>query len=385
MIPLLYISILWLLFTGFTLIRNQFEFTKLKRIKPSLKAFPKVSICIPARNEEKVIENCVQSVLEQQYLDFELLVLDDQSEDATGEILAALSAKDSRLRVLEGETKPDDWLGKPHACQQLGKQAEGDLLFFIDADTWWEAGTLEKLVTAMQEHKLDAITVWPQQHLASFWEQTILPLVYYALNTLLAASSVHKAPVWIPPFIRKKVAHHFAAANGQCIGFSKESYSAIGGHQAVKNEVVEDVELARTLIRSGFSIRMFNGVEQVHCRMYSSLSEIWQGFRKNFLAGFGNNLLLFFFAWLMHIIVFLLPTVTLFVGLIEGNEDYIMLSLISIALIIAQRIILSFQFKWNPWYSLTHMFGVIWFQFLAFQCLADYFSGNRGSWKGRPV
>ncbi len=385
MFELIYISLIWLIITGIILIRNQFEFKKLTKLNPSSDSKLFFSICIPARNEEKVIARCINSIQKQSYENFEILVLNDESEDKTGEILDRIRLDEPKLTVLDGSPKPDDWLGKPYACYQIAQKAKGDFLIFIDADTWWSDDALAKMAKVIRNKRLDAFTVWPNQHFGSRLEQIVLPLVYYALNSLLVASHVTEAPKWIPSFIRKRVAPNFAAANGQCIGFSRESYKMINGHESVKNEVVEDVELAKNLIRSNQKLQMFNGINEVHCRMYDEPAKIWNGFRKNFLAGFGNNLILFTIAWALHIIVFILPYFILAYALYHSMLTLSILSFTALFLIFMHRVLLSRQYGWKVSYAFTHLLGVLWFQGLALQCVFDLVFGSKVKWKERSV
>lgn len=134
----------------------------------------------------------------------------------------------------------------------------------------------------------DAITIWPQQIVIGLLEKLIVPAVYFSLLTLLPAVYVERSPRWMPNALRPYFNKKFVAACGQFIAFNKQAYIAINGHEGVKTKVVEDMELARNLKNRSFSLSMANGIDSVYCRMYTNNSEIWQGFQKNFLSGFGN-------------------------------------------------------------------------------------------------
>ena len=215
-----------MLYTSFILVRNLIDFKALKRTNvPKTSDKPKVSICIPARNEADVIERCVTSALKQNYPNFEVLVLDDQSTDGTSEILSKLSGIINNLIHIEGKPKPSDWLGKPWACHQLSLEAKGEILIYIDADVWLEEDVIVKAVSELST--FDAITVWPEQHFETFWEKQVIPLIYFALFTLLPAKYVERAPKWLPASLRSKFAPLFAAACGQFIAFNKSVYDKI--------------------------------------------------------------------------------------------------------------------------------------------------------------
>lgn len=385
---LLYLASGYLAVTSIILLRNRVSFTPLFSAKGTSfsEQSPKVSICVPARNEEQTIERCLRSALAQNYPNLEVLVLDDRSGDETGNILAQLQRHHpGRLAVLQGEPKPSDWLGKPWACHQLSEAASGDILIFADADTWFEKELAARVVRTMGRHVIDFLTVWPEQKLGSFWEKMIIPLVYYALLSLLPTSYVYRAPRWMPPPLRRIFAPYFAAACGQFMAFKRNAYQAIGGHHAVKQEVVEDMELAKRIKRAGFTMRMYNGEQTVSCRMYRSLKGISQGFRKNFLAGFGYNAPLFAAGGLLHLVVYVLPLFTLAIGLYFDQTRLMVWSLIPMALMLGHRLLLAFWFGWNPLFGLLHPVSVLWFQYLGFRILRDHFSGHRANWKGRPV
>lgn len=383
MIYILYFTLLFLLATSIVLARNWYEFKGLNNIEVNINSsLPFVSICIPARNEELVIERCVTGALKQDYTNFEVLVLDDNSTDKTTDLLAELSGIIANLTHLKGASKPDEWLGKPWACHQLSKEAKGDILLFIDADVWLEPSALTKTISVLQRN--DALTVWPQQNLGSFWENMIVPLVYFALFTLLPAKYVERAPRWMPKSLVHFSKTKFVAACGQFFAFRRSSYETINGHESVKDKVVEDMELAKNLKINGLKLQMMHGVNSVYCRMYTSHAEIWSGFKKNFLAGFGN-IFEFIFMGLIHVFVFLMPLYTLFLGIVKDDIVLSTLSTLALSIITLQRIILSILFKWNIWYSFLHPISVLWFQILGLVSVFNKLFGIKSTWKGREV
>jgi len=388
MIYFLYLSVGYLLCTSLVLWMNKLDFSPLLPADDpaDFESPPLVSICIPARNEEDVIERAVQSVLRQTYPNVELLVLDDKSTDATSAILGKIKIDEQELlTIMTGKNKPDNWLGKSWACHQLSKKASGDILFFLDADAWLEPEAISRAVKTMDRDDVDFITVWPMQKLGTFWEKLVIPIVYYGLLSLLPARYVHRTPNWIPPSHRKRFAPRFAAACGQCMIFKKEAYYGIGGHQSVKNEIVEDVALAKQIKKHGYSMRMYHGEGAVHCRMYTSGTEMWQGFRKNFLALYNNSVLAFSVMALLNFIVYVVPFLYLPFALAGGNTTHTLLCFISIFLIYAHRVVLAYWYQWSRALSLTHPLGVLWFHTLGVQVLTDYFKGNAPEWKNRPT
>ncbi|WP_249066876.1 glycosyltransferase [Halalkalibaculum roseum] len=388
MIYLLYIAVIYLAITSMIFFLNRRDFGPLlpAQSKSFDKESPKVSILIPARNEENVIQKCLESALIQSYPNFEVIVLDDESTDNTPLILKELvDSKPHTLKVIKGRPKPKNWLGKPWACQQLSEEAEGNILIFIDADTWLEEDMVSKIVRSMGRDVVDFLTVWPKQKLGTFWEKTVIPLVYYALLSLLPARYVHKVPAWVPDILKPNVRPLFAAACGQCMAFKRSAYKSIGGHAAVKDEVVEDVALAKRIKEKGLKMKMYHGEASISCRMYTSGKELESGFSKNFLAGFDYNIALFLFMALLHIVVFVLPFVALPIGIITNNIILVLLSGICIAVILLHRFLLARWFDWKPIYAFLHPLAVLWFQRLGIKLVINHFSGKKSSWKGRTI
>lgn len=383
MIYFLYFAILFLIVTSVVLVRNYYEFEGLTNVGYEERSnSPFVSICIPARNEEAVIDRCVKSALKQDYENFEVLVLDDNSTDGTTEILEQFSGIIANLKHLKGAPKPDNWLGKPWACHQLSQQAKGEILVFIDADVWLEPNAIPSTVQSLEA--FDAITVWPQQKLVSFWEQMILPLIYFALLTLLPTKYVERTPRWLPGFLKSTLDPKFVAGCGQFFAFNRKTYDSIQGHEGVKMKVVEDMELARSIKNNGLSLKMYHGLDSVNCRMYTNHSDIWSGFQKNFLAGFGN-LFEFIFMGFVHLVVFLLPVYTLIIGLITGQTFLTGLSVVTLSLIVLQRLLLNIIFRWSIWSAFLHPFSVLWYQALGLSCIVKKAFGVKTNWKGRQV
>lgn len=388
MIYLLYIAAGYLAITSVILFLNRRDFGPLLPARDNVfdEQAPLVSICIPARNEESVIQKCLESALTQRYPNYEVLVLDDESTDKTPYILKELQqSRPHTLRVLQGKPKPENWLGKPWACRQLADEAKGSILIFIDADTWLDKNMVPKIVRTMGHDVIDFLTIWPKQQLGTFWEKTVIPLVYYALLSLLPARYVYKVPSWVPSMLKPLVRPLFAAACGQCMAFKRSAYDIIGGHASVKNEVVEDVALAKNIKEHGLKMKMYHGEASISCRMYTSGRELKEGFSKNFLAGFNYNIPGFVLMGLLHLIVFVVPFLTLPAGILSRNLPLALISGFCIAVIFLHRVILAKWFDWKPTYALLHPLGVLWFQKLGLELVSNYLTGKKSSWKGRSV
>ena len=215
-----------------TAVSNFIFFLHLKARQPAQE--PKLSILIPARNEAAVIGETVRDLLAQTCLNFELILLDDQSDDGTGRIAAQAAGDDVRFRLVTGAPLPPGWLGKNWACHQLSQAAGGQWLLFADADVRWAPNALLALLSLAQTEQAELLTVWPTQQTESWAERLVVPLMSFAILCYLPILPVHFTH-WPA----------FAAANGQCLLFRREAYDKVGGHTAVRNHVIEDVALAR--------------------------------------------------------------------------------------------------------------------------------------------
>ncbi len=258
---------------------------------------PLVSICIPARNEARVIGETVRALLAQTYPNLEVLILDDGSTDGTADI--ARAAGDARLTVLTGQSLPDDWMGKSWACQQLGEAARGEWLVFTDADVRWQPDAVAALIAAAERTRADLLTVWPTQTTITWGERLVVPLMALVILGYLPALAVHHLPF-----------ASLAAANGQCLCFRRAAYTHIGGHAAVRKRIVEDITFARLIKRAGLRLRTADGAGLIGCRMYTSWADVRDGYAKNIIAGYGSVFGLLMGA-IFHWAVFLLPWVWL--------------------------------------------------------------------------
>ncbi len=242
---------------------------------------PPLSVIVPARNEERTIERCVRSLLAQTLPDYELIVVDDRSDDATPAILARLAAEHPRLRVLRGAPLPEGWVGKPWALEQGARAASGAWLLFTDADSWHAPAACASALAFVRARGADALTIATYQELGSWGERAVLPTI---LGMVIVASG-SMAQLNDPRDTRH------ALANGQYILVSREAYEGLGGHAALRGEIVEDVAFAKRLKADGrYRLLLAGGEELVRVRMYRSLRDVWDGFTKNVYAGANGDL-----------------------------------------------------------------------------------------------
>lgn len=236
---------------------------------------PLVTVVIPARNEARNIALCMQSVLRSHYPLLEVVVVDDRSTDGTGIIAREVARSDKRVQVVDAPPLPEGWLGKQWACVQGAAVARGELLCFTDADTMHGSELLTRSVAMLRHHHLDFVTVAGRQRLVTYWERVVQPHMF----TLLALRYGGPAAVNRSPRVVDKI------ANGQFMIFTRDAYDEIGGHEAVRGRVAEDLALAQLLFERGKRTMVALGLKQLSTRMYGSLSEIVRGWMKNVYAG----------------------------------------------------------------------------------------------------
>jgi len=242
---------------------------------------PFVSIVVPARDEERQIEDCVRSLLAQEWLDFELIVVDDRSSDATNEILQRIAFEDPRLRVVTGKALPVGWVGKSWALHQGSLEARAQWLLFTDADTRHDARSVASALFWALEMGVDALSLVTRQELGSLAERAVLPSIFnmimIAVGTLGAINDPKRPN---------------AIVNGQYLMVRREAYEALGGHVTLRREIAEDLAFARHLKRDGrFRLSLAVGTQFASVRMYRSLREIWGGFSKNSFYGTDGSVL----------------------------------------------------------------------------------------------
>jgi chlorobactene glucosyltransferase len=314
---------------------NLLTFYRLLRASRPTDSLPSLSILVPARNEEHCIEACVRSLIEQFYEPLEVLVLDDNSSDTTAAIVQYLidelpAAQRRRLRLLHGDTLPLGWIGKNFACHQLVQHAHGDYLLFTDADTVHSPETARAVIDCMLVSGVKLLTAQPEHVVESLGERLVVPLLNFTIFTLLPVALISRRP---EPSL--------ATGNGQLLCFHRSTYEAIGGHEAVKGRVLEDVLLARAVKAAGYPMIFVDALELVRCRMYRSFADVWAGFSKNLFAFYNYSLPFALIALMLNLLLFVMPPLILLVSLVipvqfpllmEATSAYILAVLMRICL-----------------------------------------------------
>lgn len=305
---------------------------------------PLVSIIVPMRNEEKNIRRCIWSLLSQNYPNFEIIAVDDKSKDSTLDILKELASRHNNLQVIEGNPVPEGWVGKNYALWQGVKQAKGDWLLFVDADTASEPYMLTSVIRYVNENNIDMLSISPFQILETFWERVIQPVVLCFIYYAFPYRKINDPKSGI------------AAANGQFILIRKSVYKAVGGHLSVKNSIVEDVALANLVKCSGYRLHFVRGRRLIKTRMYTNFNEIWEGWTKNLFFELGRKwrrvifsiVILLAWGFIPHIL-FTWSVINLFF-----QEAYTLSSL----LILAESTFLLVLIIYNSWRQATKLFAI---------------------------
>jgi glycosyltransferase involved in cell wall biosynthesis len=280
----------------------------------------KVAILIPARDEEDSITAAVKSSLAQELLDqFEVVVLNDASTDSTAEKLSALTHP--KLRVINGEPElPHGWLGKNWACHRLSESVEADFLVFMDSDVILEPKAVASAITALASNELHLVSPYPRQLAPTLLARIVQPLLQWSWLTTVPLRST-----------RKSLRPSLAVANGQFLVCRTDSYLASGGHQGIKSEVLDDIELLRAFYRNGFTGSVIDGSEIATCQLYESNQALVSGYSKSLWNAFGVPIgSLFVNTFFLFVYVF--PLVGFFI-------DEVVLATLGLALGIIGRLV----------------------------------------------
>jgi chlorobactene glucosyltransferase len=336
--------------------------------------FARVSIVIPARNEERAVAAAVGSHLAQDYPDCEVIVVNDRSTDGTGAILEALARSDPRLRVVSGSEPPPGWIGKPHALWLGSLAASGEFLLFADADVRYQPTSLREAMNLLGERRADFLGILPRIEAEGFWENVLMPFLIGAFYGGLGAFANHRRPRW------------FALGSGAGNLIRRSAYDAIGGHEALKASVIDDVALALRTKRAGFRTCAARAEDRVSVRMYHGFREVCAGFTKNIAYAYNGWLgaLLFFLtsAWFVLALVppvFLLLTLA---GVRAAPRD-VALAAAGTALPMLARVLLAAAVRDPLWPALTHpIMAAVWAG-IATRSLYQRVVRRRLMWRGR--
>ena len=360
-----------LVVTGNT-IHNVYVFRRLADFADEHAPTPIVSVLVPARNEERSLGACLDSLVRQQYDTYEIIVLDDGSTDRTARIAHSFMGRHPSVRIVQGRPLPPGWFGKAFACDQLATLARGEILLFTDADTVHAPWMIRAVVGAVAVGA-DVVTAFPEQEIGSWSEALTVPFIFFTIWAMLPIGRV-----WSDPSPR------VVAANGQVLAFTRAAYVQIGGHRVVRRSVLDDMDLARRAKRAGLRVRLADGVGTVRTRMYRSVPEVWQGFSKNAYALTGASPAVAVGFAALLIALYLLPSVLLILSLIVGQHGWTWrtLPIVLIFLMIAQSGIVARRMRRPFWQPVVQPLGVLCFLTILANSLRWHAHGAT-VWKGR--
>jgi len=229
---------------------------------------PKVSIILPARNEEEFLPKCLDSLIDQDYSNYEIIAIDDSSEDLTPKIISKYAKQNSKIIPVSAKPKPDGWMGKNWACREGYKKATGELLLFTDADTKHAKNVISLAVSHLLTFNLDALTAMPKMVTIDFWTKITLPMISTFLHTRFSAVRVNDPS--------KKTGYFF----GSFFIIKQKTYEDVGTHEGVKQEIIEDGALGKKVKESGYKMKMVRGDHLIEAVWARDKSTLWNGLKR---------------------------------------------------------------------------------------------------------
>lgn len=340
--------------------------------------FPMVSVILPARNEERYIARCLDSLLAQDYSNFEIIAINDSSTDKTGEIMKEYAARDPRVVHVDAPAKPEGWAGKNWACHQAYLHAKGEVLLFTDADTEHSSSAMSLALGQLVSQNLDALTAVPKLICNDFWTKITLPALATFLHTRFSPLRVNDP--------NTKTGYFF----GSFFAITRSTYEAVGTHEGVRHELVEDGALGGKVKKDKFRLKMVRGERQIEAVWARDLPTLWHGLRRLMIPLYYQNrsgacmmaAAVFFILFAPFAFLPYLPAAAL-----AGNVSFQILlgvQLATVALVIATTAVQCrlgvFE---SPAYALASPLSgaIISFGFLS--AIADASKKGAVSWRGR--
>ena len=367
---------LYLLFFMYKSLRKS---PRLKKVKSRKKTVPTVSIIVPARNEERYIRKCIDSLVKQDYPDFEIILVNDESSDQTLKIMNEYKNSYSTIKVVSVNRPDDDWTGKNWACYQGYLKSNGDLLLFTDADSYHSENTMSLVVQNIQHYRLDAITVMPRLLCNDFFTKVTLPLLTTFMHTRFSPLKVNDA--------KSKLGYFF----GSYFLIKRDTYDKVGSHASVKHEIIEDGALGKKVKEGNFKMRMVMGESYVQTIWARNASELFKAIDRLLIPMFKENrlksTLLSIVMFFLLIFPFMMVSLSLTLSIIHPClVNFVVLLLAGttlVTLFLANLIQVTMTLFLNKFYSLGLIIGVI---IIVSRFLSRLITSNRKSiinWRDR--
>ncbi len=333
--------------------------------------FGPVSVLIPARNEERSIAAAIAAIQANQGVEFEVVVLDDHSEDATASIVRALASQDSRVRLESAPPLPAGWCGKQHACFSLSQHARFPNLVFLDADVRLAPDGLVRMANFLETSKAELVSAFPRQETGTLLERMVIPLIHFLLLGFLPIDRM-----------RKSRQPGLGTGCGQLFVTRADVYAKMGGHGAVRTSLHDGITLPRAYRKAGYDTDICDGTDVAVCRMYRGAAELWYGLAKNAREGLGAPLLLPFSTALLFGGQ-VLPVILLAFAM-RLTPLGLILTALATALAYGPRLDAAWRYRQSWLGAVLHPLGIL--VLLAIQWYANIrvWLGRPVGWKGRP-
>ena len=332
---------------------------------------PQISVLIPARNEANGIAACVHCVLSSQAVQLEVIVMDDQSSDATGQIVRQLSSNDQRVRLITGTGPPTGWNGKQYACSQLAQQASHDWMVFLDADVRLQSDALRRMWGYANSQHVDLLSAFPRQETGTLLEKLLIPMMHVMLLGFL-------------PLGRMRASRQpgFAAGCGQFFLTRKDAYQRAGTHAAIKASRHDGIQLPRIYRQAELSTDVVDGTRLADCRMYRSASEVNRGLLKNADEGIANARLIVPFSVLLFGGT-VLPWWFLYQAAADPLSFSFGLALTAVIVGWIPRLGNAVRLDQSPLGAALHPVAVTIFLLIQWWAFAIHLCGRKVTWRGR--
>jgi hypothetical protein len=338
---------------------------------------PRVSVLVPARNEARAIARLCTDVLASTGVDLELVILDDGSDDRTGEIVAEIASRDARVRLVSGRPLPAGWCGKQHACWQLSQAARHDILVFLDVDVSPVPEAIARAVAFLDTSHAALVSGFPQQATTVSLDWLLLPLIHFILLGFLPVARS-----------RQDNAAGLAAGCGQFFVTRRADYDRAGGHAAIRASLHDGVKLPRAYRRAGLRTDIFDATDLATCRMYERNADVWRGLSKNATEGIAAPATIVPFTLLLAVGQ-ILPFALLAGGLATAWRGWptwaIPVSIVAVALAWLPRLLEAVRFRQSFTSAAVHPLGVAMFLAIQWTALVRKLLGLQTTWRGRSL